>query len=246
MKKPSFILKTAFFILMIFFIFSCAMDEKEEDNYEQYMSFSCSFNHHPPISISLHWSNITADEYKIYRSINTSDNYRELLFTGNNRYTDKDISYNTQYFYKIIALNNGKIKKEEITSCITPKEPDGLSADNGIWLTKEYLDYSFPEGVNSLWFRLHSSDGKAIRTMDRNFSIPSYSHFIYDYTSDIVVSIFTYYQNELVIITIDGIYQDKKDKDYIYAYDWAGTYYVLVEPKNNDEANKGTFAICFQ
>jgi len=237
MKKLLFILKSIFIIGTVFFIFSCSMEEKEEQ--VETMPFDYTTNHHPPMSIYLSWPNMPgADEYVLFRSIYTSDNFTELLLTEKNHYTDNDISYNTIYFYKITARKKGKLIRENTITFNSPKVPDGLSSSDGFWLNNEYTDYSFPEGVNSLWFRLYSRDGNSLHIRDRVSSD-------FNYTADIVVSIFTYYQNKLTLITIDDIYQDKINYNHIYAYGWSGTYYVLVEPKNNDEANKGTFAISF-
>jgi hypothetical protein len=122
-------------------------------------------------------------------------------------------------------------KKEE------PKET-GLSAPEAITLNKDFTDYSFPEGVDALWFKFSSRDGSSLYIRDCADSE-------YDYTADVFVNIYVYDGKNLNTVKINGYSQIWINSNYINAY-WMGTYHVEVIPRSKNNAYKGTFAICFK
>jgi hypothetical protein len=237
MEKVSLMLRTVCIFATVFIFSYC----KQEVGEIIKPSISFTFTHQiitrPPIGVNLGWSKISnSDEYILHRSINTMDNYTEIISTALTSYTDTEVSWNTKYYYKLSAKRSGtEIYVSGNFQVLLPPEPTGLTSSDAIWLNSSLTDYSFSEGVNMIWFKF-SGGGNTLRIRDRVF---------YGYTSDVVIDILTYSNNNLVIITIDGKRQENIDTSTIHAFNWLGLYYVRVKPKDNDVANKGTFAICF-
>jgi hypothetical protein len=239
MKKLQFMLITVFIFANVFIISNCELEEPEETT--DYFTFSSQISTYPPIKIYLGWTERAAtDEYVLYRSINTLDSYIERTITTLNTFTDTDVTWGTKYYYKIGAKRSGKeiflSGNYEVTM---PPEPKGLTSSDAIWLNRSSTDYLLSDEINNMWFKFSGGGLHTIRILDRAFTGDKY-------TSDVVVDILTTTNNNnLVTITIDGKMQSNIDSSSITASNWFGLYYVRVKPKNNDPANKGTFAIYY-
>jgi len=243
MKNLSFVFKMSYIIAIVFIFSNCKQEAEETKETKETIdpfTFTSQIITRPPIKVNLEWSEISgADEYILYRSINTLDNYTERASTTLNSYTDTEVSWNTEYYYKISAKRSGtEIYVSGNFQVILPSEPTGLTSSDAIWLNNSYTDYSFPEGVNTLWFKFSGNGSNTLYIRDK-------ASYGYSYTGDVVVDILTYSKNNLVIVTINDKMQVNIDAASISALNWSGLYYVSVKPKGNNIENKGTFAIRF-
>lgn len=227
------------FCIITVIMFTYCEQEKPEEQEEINVAFSHQIITQRPIGVNLKWAEIpNAETYIIYKSLNTIENYMEITNIDLNEYTDEDVSWGTKYYYRLTVILNGKekIARNDI-QVIFPPEPKGLTSDDSIWLESDYIEYTFPENANALWFKF-TSKGNTLRVRDKATKN-------YIYTSDIVIDIQTYSNKILTTVTIDNKRQENIDTDSVYALNWLGLYYVIVRPKDNNEENKGTFAICF-
>jgi len=82
-------------------------------------------------SITVKWSSLSNVNYfKILRSTSSSGTFSYLTENSSLQYTDTNVSSNTTYYYKIIAVNNGLESNESVTASATtsPNTPTGVTA----------------------------------------------------------------------------------------------------------------------
>jgi hypothetical protein len=93
MKKLPFLIRKFCIIAIVLTLSCCKQEEEKTEPPMNSFRFISQIIIRPPIGINLEWSEVSnADEYILYRSINTLDNYTDIISTILNSYTDTDVS----------------------------------------------------------------------------------------------------------------------------------------------------------
>jgi hypothetical protein len=103
---------------------------------------------------------------------------------------------------------------------------------------------SFPSGLDAVWYTFTKYGSGILAASDREYSST--------YTGNIVIDVYDSYFDVVSSVSgtpLSGIDVGKSVssginlENYVRFTNWSGTYYVRVRPYNNNDSNKGTFAL---
>jgi fibronectin type 3 domain-containing protein len=196
-------------------------------------------------SILVKWSSgPNAEEYKVYRSLNSLSGYTYITSSSSTSYIDRGLDVNTLYYYKISGVNiHGESELSTLyKSATTLAAGAGTNRANAIEIATS-LCGDFPEGMNEVWYQFTRIGAGTLYADDKTAENSIY-------TGDIAVDVTL--DNDLIYLTINGrplfninIGRGSTDSNRIQASNWSDTYYVKVKPFSNSNSNKGTFVLYF-
>jgi hypothetical protein len=192
-------------------------------------------------SISVSWASVSnAQGYYVYRASSSSGQYSYRSSASSTSYTDTGLSSGTTYYYKVSAYNSygeSSLSTDYDFATTSSGSTAGSSYTNAIMVGSGGVQGSFPTGLDAVWYKFTKNGSGGISVADRAYSSA--------WTSDVVIDLF---DADLYYISVGDVTISDRDvgngtTNWVYATNWAGTYYVKVKPKYGSSSNKGTFFI---
>jgi hypothetical protein len=197
-------------------------------------------------SISVSWSSVSgATYYDVYYEIGYSStkNYAATVYSTS--YTHTGLSAGTTYYYYIKAGNSyGESSYSSFDYATTSSgSVAGSAYSNAITMSSSGTSGSFPSGLDAVWYTFTKNGSGILCASDKYYGSV--------YTADIVIDVYNSSMNlvsaangtSLSGIDVGNGVNGSHLQDYIQFTNWSGTYYVKVRPYNNNNSNKGTFAL---
>ncbi|TGE39651.1 cell wall-binding protein [Desulfosporosinus fructosivorans] len=138
-----------------------------------------------PNEIYLDWDSVSdATSYQVYRSTSSSGTYSKIATTTSSKYTNTNLSPDTTYYYKVLAVDSTGKSDYSSKEHATTDESDDLSAPNDLSATVEssseiYLKWDSVSDAKSYYvYRSTDSSGtysKIATTTSSNYTNTSLS-----------------------------------------------------------------------
>jgi len=108
--------------------------------------------------ITVSWSSMpNATGYKIYRSLNSSDDFTQIGTSASTSYVDTGLSTGTVYYYKVAAYNeNGTSPQssyDSATTSLVPDTPTGVTATGG----NGFITVSWSSVSDAIYYKIYRS-----------------------------------------------------------------------------------------
>jgi hypothetical protein len=202
-------------------------------------------------SISVSWSSVIgATGYEVYYSGSSSGTKNFITNVTGTTYTHNGLISSTTYYYFIKTKNNnGSSGYSSFGNATTLSEViAGSSSSNAITINGS-ISGNFSSGLNEVWYKFTKNGEGVLSASDRESSSVYTANIVIDvYNASLNLVTGAIYSNAFTLVGNGQWYNIDVGKGVVngyslYSNNWSGTYYIKVRPLNNNNANKGNFAL---